>query len=59
MNALNYSKGKIIDCLIIYLNQENNYTDLFDFNEMLKEPGSSIEEFVNFFKIGIRLPVVN
>jgi len=58
-DALNYPKDKIIDCLIIYPNQESNNKDLSKFSELIKDPNSSINEYVNFFKIGIELPVVN
>lgn len=57
-NALNYSKDKIIDCLIIYPNQESKNTDLSNFNALIKDSSSAIGEYVNFFKIGIELPVV-
>ncbi len=55
---LKYSKDKIIDCLIIYPNQGSNNDDLSNFDTLIKDPNSSIREYVNFFKIGIKLPVV-
>ncbi len=57
-NALNYSKDKIIDCLIIYPNQESTNKDLSNFNALINDSSSAIGEYVNFFKIGIQLPVV-
>jgi 5-methylcytosine-specific restriction enzyme subunit McrC len=57
--TLNFPKDKIIDCLIIYPNQECNNSDLTNFTELLKEPNSSIKEYVNFFKIAIKLPSIN
>ncbi|MGI8892537.1 MAG: hypothetical protein ACR2GN_03655 [Bacteroidia bacterium] len=44
--------------LIIYPNQESKNKDFSNFNELLNDPNSSISEYVNFFKIGIELPVV-
>ncbi len=58
-DALNYPKDKIIDCLIIYPNQESKNKDLSNFNALIKDSSSAIGEYVNFFKIGIELPVVN
>ena len=57
-DALKYPKDKIIDCLIIYPNQESNNKDLSKFSELMKDSNSAIGEYVNFFKIGIELPVV-
>lgn len=55
---LKYSKDKVIDCLIIYPNQESENHDLSNFNELIKDSSSAIGEYVNFFKIGIVLPIV-
>jgi 5-methylcytosine-specific restriction enzyme subunit McrC len=57
-NHLKYPKNKVIDCLIIYPNQESNIKDLSRFKELINDPSSSIDEYVNFFKIGVELPVV-
>lgn len=57
-NELKYSKDKIIDCLIIYPNQESDIYNLSKFNELIDNPKSKFIEYVNFFKIGIKLPVV-
>jgi len=57
-DELKYSKDKIIDCLIIYPNQESSNTDLSNFDALISDPKSSISEYVNFFKIGIKLPIV-
>lgn len=58
-DALKYPKDKIIDCLIIYPNQESNNKDLSKFSELIKHSNSKIGEYVNFYKIAIELPVVN
>ena len=58
-DALKYPKDKIIDCLIIYPNQESNNKDLSKFSELMKDSNSTIGEYVNFYKIAIELPVVN
>lgn len=55
---LKFPKEKVIDCLIIYPNQESNNKDLSNFNELLKDHNSVISEYVNFFKIGVELPIV-
>lgn len=57
-DTLNYPKDKIIDCLIIYPNQESNIKDLSKFSELIQDPKSVINEYVNFFKIGIEIPVI-
>jgi 5-methylcytosine-specific restriction enzyme subunit McrC len=57
-DALNFEKDKIIDCLIIYPNQESGNKNLSKFIELMEEPDSAIREYVNFYKIGIELPVV-
>jgi len=51
-------ESNIIDCLIIYPNQESNIKDLSKFSELMEDPNSAISEYVNFFKIGVELPVV-
>jgi len=56
--TLNFSKERIIDCLIIYPNQESNNEDLSNFIELLKDPTSVMSEYVNFYKIGIKLPTI-
>ena len=58
-DELNYPKDNIIDCLIIYPNQESNNKDLSKFSELIKHSNSKIGEYVNFYKIAIELPVVN
>ena len=58
-DALKYPKDKIIDCLIIYPNQESNNKDFSKFSELIKHSNSTIGEYVNFYKIAIELPVVN
>jgi hypothetical protein len=57
-DALKFEKDKIIDCLIIYPNQESGNKNLSKFSELMEEPDSAIREYVNFYKIGIELPVV-
>ena len=57
-DALKYPKDKIIDCLIIYPHQESNNKSLSNFTELLRDSNSAIGEYVNFFKIGIELPVL-
>ncbi|MFC2102319.1 hypothetical protein ACFLS7_04925 [Bacteroidota bacterium] len=52
---LQKAQNEIIDCLIIYPDQENGIEHLRDIN--LK--GTAIDQFVNFYKIAIRLPLVN
>jgi 5-methylcytosine-specific restriction enzyme subunit McrC len=57
-DALKIEKDKIIDCLIIYPNQESGNKNLSKFSELMEQPDSAIREYVNFYKIGIELPVV-
>lgn len=57
-DKLKLEKHKNIDCLIIYPNQENGVKDLDGFIELLQSPNSIISEYVQFYKIGIKLPIV-
>lgn len=57
-NELKYPKDKIIDCLIIYPNQDSPNVDLSKFDSIIKDSNSIISEYVNFFKIGIKLPLI-
>ncbi|MFT3846821.1 MAG: hypothetical protein QM725_17300 [Lacibacter sp.] len=57
-DALKFEKDKIIDCLIIYPNQESGNKNLSKFSELMEQPDSEIREYVNFYKIGVELPVV-
>jgi hypothetical protein len=57
-DALKFEKDKIIDCLKMYPNQESGNKNLSKFIELMEEPDSAIREYVNFYKIGIELPVV-
>lgn len=55
---LKFKGDKIIDCLIIYPNQQSSNKDLSDFDKLIKDPESSIKGYVKFFKIGIELPII-
>lgn len=55
---LDYPNDKVLDCLIIYPNQKTGYNDLSNFNELIKRPESQIGEYINFFKIPVRLPMI-
>jgi len=52
---LNFKDDKIIDCLIIYSNQNANRKDFKGDNFKLEEE----KEYKRFFKIGIELPIKN
>ncbi|MCF6364915.1 MAG: McrC family protein [Bacteroidales bacterium] len=55
-NKLEKDHNEIIDCLIIYPNQESG---IENFNEInLNDESNEIKEFVQMFKIGIKLPVI-
>ncbi|BDD13118.1 hypothetical protein FUAX_55500 (plasmid) [Fulvitalea axinellae] len=51
---LNIPRGEVIDCLIIYPDQENGVADLFDVNLKATE----IDGYYNIFKVGVRLPML-
>jgi hypothetical protein len=53
-DELGIDYSKIIDCLIIYPDQEKGNTDLKDVD--LKE--FEIKEFAEFFKLSVKLPTV-
>lgn len=50
---LEVEKDKIIDCLVVYSSQEAKRADFKNSNFMIEEE----KEYVQFFKIGIELPV--
>lgn len=52
---LNYEDDKVIDCLVIYSNQNANRKDFKGENFKLEEE----KEYNRFFKIGIELPIKN
>ena len=52
-NFLNFEDDKIIDCLVIYSNQNANRKDFKGENFKLEEE----KEYNSFFKIGIELPI--
>lgn len=52
--ALNKPENEIIDCLIIYPDQEHGHVNLKEVN--LKE--AAIDQFVNFYKVPISLPLI-
>lgn len=54
-NFLNIEEEKIIDCLVIYSNQNANRKDFRGENFTLEEE----KEYNRFFKIGIELPIKN
>lgn len=56
--VVGYTEGKIIDCLIIYPDQDSNNKDLSAFDSLIKDPNSESKQYVRFFKIGIELPLV-
>ena len=54
--TLNVAKNQIIDCLIIYPNQENGYLSLD--NVDLLDDNHRIKKYIQFYKIGIKLPKI-
>ena len=53
--SLGLEQGKIIDCLIIYPDQDSEIEDLNDIN--LK--GQTIPQYFDVYKLGIKLPYLN
>ena len=56
-NELGKNENELIDCLIIYPDQENGVDSILDLN--LTDPKNKFEEYVNIYKLGIKLPVIN
>ncbi len=52
-NFLNFEDDRVIDCLVIYSNQNANRKDFKGENFKLEEE----REYNRFFKIGIELPI--
>lgn len=55
---LEFPEDKVIDCLVIYPDQECKNEDLSEFDTLINDPASKSDKYVNFFKIGIKLPLV-
>jgi len=53
--ALNKKQGEIIDCLIIYPDQENGKNDLFDIDLKLEK----VKHYYDVYKVGVKLPIIN
>ena len=54
---LDVTQNQVIDCLIIYPNQENGYLS-FE-NVPLLDENQRIKKYIQFYKIGIKLPLLN
>lgn len=55
---LDFPQDKVIDCLVIYPDQDSNNKDLSAFDTLIKDPKSESKQYVRFFKIGVELPLV-
>ncbi len=54
---LDIAQNQVIDCLIIYPNQENGYLS-FDNLDLLND-NHKVKKYIQFYKIGIKLPKIN
>ena len=55
---LEIEKDKLIDCLIIYPDQKSEQTDLSNFETIIKQDAAKSNEYVGFYKMGIKLPMI-
>jgi 5-methylcytosine-specific restriction enzyme subunit McrC len=57
-NDLGKNKNEIIDCLIIYPNQENGVENLGEVDFTFSNPENKISGYVGFYKLGVKLPII-
>jgi 5-methylcytosine-specific restriction enzyme subunit McrC len=53
---LNKDENEVVDCLIIYPDQEKGFINLKGVE--LKDKGREIDQFVQFYKLPVKLPVI-